>query len=227
MTKDSRAPEAISSRDRLRTPRSAAIAGIVFSLLLMMSLTLISLSVPADLSEAANWLDNPALSFRIYIALNMIPFAGIAFLWFMGVIRDRIGNLEDKFFATVFLGSGLLFVAMLFTTAAVAGGILTTFAGKADYQPSQELLHFSREVTYAILYIFAMKMAGVFMISTATIAHRTAAIPRWLVFLGYAFAVILLLSITYVEWMALLFPLWVLMLSVYILIENYRFIHRS
>jgi hypothetical protein len=217
------AREEMAARDRLKTPRSAAIAGIIFSLLLMTSLTLLRLSVPPDLNEAGDWLNDPARSFRIYIALYMVPFAGIAFLWFIGVMRDRIGNLEDKFFSTVFLGSGLLFVAMLFTAAAVAGGIITTFGGKMNYQPSQALLHFSREVTYTILYIFAMKMAGVFMISTATIALRTAAIPRWLVFIGYAFATILLLSITYVEWMGLLFPLWVLMLSVYILIENYRF----
>ena len=54
----------------------------------------------------------------------MVPFAGIAFLWFIGVVRDRIGEREDKFFATVFLGSGLLFVAMLFAAAAVLGGLI-------------------------------------------------------------------------------------------------------
>ena len=57
------------------------------------------------------------------IALNLIPFAGIAFLWFIGVLRDRIGQREDRFFAIVFLGSGLLFVAMLFVAAAVSGGL--------------------------------------------------------------------------------------------------------
>ena len=58
------------------------------------------------------------------VALNLIPFAGIAFLWFVGVLRDRIGEREDRFFATVLLGSGLLFVAMLFIGAAVAGGLI-------------------------------------------------------------------------------------------------------
>ena len=51
------------------------------------------------------------------LALNIIPFAGIAFLWFMGVLRDRFGQQEDRFFATVFLGSGLLFLAMLFAAS--------------------------------------------------------------------------------------------------------------
>jgi hypothetical protein len=219
---DPMATEATTVREKLKTPRSAAVAGIVFSILLVISLTIIRLSVPSDPNEAGNWLNDPVLSFRIYLALYIIPFAGIAFLWFIGVIRDRIGNLEDKFFATVFLGSGLLFIAMLFTAAAVAGGMITAFGGNLNYQQNQQMLLFSRAVTYAILYIFSMKMAGVFMISTATIALRTAATPRWLVFLGYVLAIILLLSITYIEWMALLFPLWVFMLSIHILIENYR-----
>ncbi len=55
------------------------------------------------------------------VSLNLVPFAGIAFLWFIGVLRDRIGEREDRFFATVFLGSGLLFVAMMFVAVAVAG----------------------------------------------------------------------------------------------------------
>jgi len=45
-------------------------------------------------------------------------------LWFIGVLRDRLGEREDKFFATVFFGSGLLFLAMLFAAAAVAGALI-------------------------------------------------------------------------------------------------------
>jgi len=167
---------------------------------------------------------SPDLAYRILIALNMVPFSGIAFLWFIGVIRDLIGELEDKFFATVFLGSGLLFVAMLFAAAAVAGGLLANLSFEPDGQPitATSTFSFGRAVTYAILNIFAMKMAGVFMMSTCTIALRTESIPRWLGVLGYVFAAILLLSITYVEWIAMLFPLWVLMLSAHLLVKNYR-----
>ena len=68
----------------------------------------------------------------VALALNLVPFAGIAFLWFIGVLRDRLGELEDRFFATVFLGSGLLFLAMLFASAAVAGGIIIAYAAKPD-----------------------------------------------------------------------------------------------
>jgi hypothetical protein len=216
------ATELTATRQRLRTPRAAAIAGIAFSLLLMASLMLIRLSIPADPTAAGDWIGNPILTNRVIIALNLIPFAGIAFLWFIGVIRDLIGVHEDKFFSTVFFGSGLIFIAMLFAAAAVAGGLLSFYSIQSRMHPSSEIIAFSRSVTYSILYVFAMKMAGVFMISTNTVGLRTEVMPRWLGWLGYVVAAVLLLSITYWEWMALLFPIWVLMLSVYILKKNYR-----
>jgi hypothetical protein len=142
----------------------------------------------------------------------------------MGVIRDLIGEHEDKFFATVILGSGLLFVAMLFAAAAVAGGILAALSSGPSGQLalSPDIINFGRAVTYAVLNLFAMKMAGVFMISTCTIGLRTETIPKWLGILGYIFSAVLLISITYAELIALLFPLWVLILSLQILITNYR-----
>lgn len=217
-------PEVDQVRNRLKTPRSAAIAGIVFSLLLMASLILIRLSIPANPNEPGQWIASPVMSYRILIALNMVPFSGIAFLWFVGVVRDLIGEREDKFFATLFLGSGLLFVAMLFAAAAVAGGALASisFAPGGQTNAGLDIFSFSRAVSYAILNVYAMKMAGVFMMSTSTIVIKTESLPKWLGILGYLFAAILILSITYVELIALLFPLWVFMLSVQILIENYR-----
>jgi len=214
-------------RKRLRTPRSAAIAGIVFSLLLMASLILIRLSVPADPGESAQLMTSTVLSSRVLLALNMVPFSGIAFLWFIGVIRDLIGEQEDKFFSTVFLGSGFLFVAMLFASAAVAGGLLASFSAMSSEQVAVNpvIFNFGRAVTYFILNVFAMKMAGVFIISTCTLGLRTETIPKWLIILGYIFAAILLLSTVYIEILALLFPLWVLILSAQILIINYR--HRT
>ena len=108
----------------LRTPRAAAAAGILFSLLLGLALILITVSAPSDPAAAGAWLTDPARRRAVVIALNLVPFAGIAFLWFIGVVRDRIGQREDRFFASVFLGSGLLFVAMLFAAAAFAGGLI-------------------------------------------------------------------------------------------------------
>jgi hypothetical protein len=209
-----------SARARLTTPRAAAVAGILFSVLLIISLVLVRLSVPADPRDAGAWLADSGAN--VTLALNLVPFAGIAFLWFVGVMRDRIGEHEDRLFATVFLGSGLLFLAMLFASAATAGGVITAFQTMPQQVIDSGLYAYSRATTYELMNTYAIKMAGVFMISSCTLFARLKLAPRWLVLLGYALALLLLLSIGFINWISLVFPLWVLLISVYILIENFR-----
>ena len=146
------------TRSKLTTPRAAAVAGILFSVLLISSLVLIRLSIPADPHDAGQWLGGERGP--IDAALALLPFAGIAFLWFIGVIRDRLGVHEDRFLATVFLGSGLLFLAMLFASAAVAGGILIAYGASPTAQVNSETYAFARAATYVIMNTYAIKMAG-------------------------------------------------------------------
>lgn len=204
----------------MTTPRAAALAGIAFSLLLIASLALIRLSVPEDPTDAGAWLARGWRS--VVLGLNLLPFAGIAFLWFIGVVRDRLGEREDRFFATVFLGSGLLFLAMLFASAAVAGGIMRVYGATPGMLAESGMYGFGRAVTYEIMNVYAMKMAGVFMISTSTLSLRTGIVPRWMAYLGFACALFLLFSLGFFYWAPLVFPLWVLLISVHILLANLR-----
>ena len=142
-------------------------AGILFSVLLIICLVLVRLSVPADPKDAGAWLASSATD--VTLALNLVPFAGIAFLWFIGVIRDRVGEYEDKLFATVFLGSGLLFLAMLFASAATAGGVLTAFQSMPSNVIDTGLYGYGRATTYELMNTYAIKMAGVFMLSSCTL----------------------------------------------------------
>lgn len=82
--------------------------------------------------------------------------------------------------------------------------------------PHSEVYNFGRHLTHVLLNVFAFKMAGVFMISTCVIAVRTAIFPRWIAFSGFGCALILLLVVSNWVWIELLFPLWMLLLSVYI-----------
>src|ERR1700689_1405169 len=166
----------LATRGALRTPRAAAFAGIVFSVLLITALVLLRLSVPANSSVAGGWLTDSGKRTAVAIGLNLIPFAGIAFLWFIGVIRDRIGAHEDRFFATVFLGSGLLFVGMLFVAAAVAGGLIAGIASSGS--PGAGTLALGRNVTSILLNVYTMRMAAVFTLTTVTIARRTEVVSR-------------------------------------------------
>jgi hypothetical protein len=208
------------TRARLTTPRAAAVAGILFSVLLITSLVLIRVAVPANPQDAGEWLTHSTRT--VNLALNLVPFAGIAFLWFIGVVRDRLGAHEDRFFATVFLGSGLLFLAMLFASAAITGGLISIFGKTPSMLIESGIYTFGRTVTYEIMTVYTMKMAGVFMISTSTLSLRTGIMPRWMAILGLGLALFLLLSLDFFAWAPLVFPLWVLLISVHILLANLR-----
>jgi len=196
----------------LRTPGAAAVAGIVFSVLLIAALVLLRLTVPADPRVPGAWLTDPGRRAPVKIALNLIPFAGIAFLWFIGVIRDRVGHREDRFFATVFLGSGLLFVGMLFVAAAVSGGLFAA-ASRSSGPPGADTVALGRDVTGLLVNIYSMRMAAVFTLTTVTIARRTEIVSRWLTAAGIAAALVLLVGVGISAWVELLFPAWILALS--------------
>ena len=146
---------------------------------------MIRLSIPADAGQDVGWLTDPAKRASVGLAINLVPFAGIAFLWFIGVIRDRIGAHEDRFFATVLLGSGLLFVAMLFVASAPS----PRACGWRRRAPARsrrrtDAWRIDARITALLLNVYAMRMAAVFTISVATISLRTGVIPKWLAYLG-------------------------------------------
>lgn len=215
-------PEIAAARQKLRTPRAAAVAGILFAVLFSVSMLLIRLVLPEELAgpNAADWLkDNTSL---VSLALTLVPFAGIAFLWFMGVVRAHLGNLEDQLFSSVMYGSGLLFLGMTFVAAALAGGVMASYAIAADQLNTSGVIVFERAVMYTIMNVYAIRMAGLFMMSLGTIWTQTRAMPRPFALLTYALALLLLVSINFSMWMIFIFPAWVLVISLYILRVSLR-----
>jgi hypothetical protein len=81
---------------------------------------------------------------------------------------------------------------------------------------------FARAGFHEVMNLYGVKMAAVFMISTSTIGVRTGFTPRWIAYLGFACALLLLLSGRYIDWIFMVFPLWVLLISIYILIDKLR-----
>jgi hypothetical protein len=208
------------THSNLKTPKAAAIAGMIFSVLLIAVFWLLRTSIPADPQEPGSWLHTNSRT--VTLAVNLMPFAGIAFLWFIGVLRDRLGELEDRFFATVFFGSGLLFLAMLFTAGAIAGAILIAFVMHPQELVGSATFHFARAAAYSLMNVYMIKMASVFMITTSTVAIYTGIAPRWLAVLGYVLALLLLFGSYYFSWSFVVFPLWVFLLSFCILMDNIR-----
>ncbi len=154
---------------------------------------------------------------RAYRGLRTPRAAGIAFLWFIGVVRDRLGEHEDRFFSTVTLGSGLLFVAMVFASTAIAGGLLATASAELAEDAERGLAAFGRGVIFQISNVYALRMGGVFMLSLGTVWLRTGLMPRWLVVATYLLALGMLVIVNLSLWVTLIFPAWVLVVSFHVL----------
>ncbi|MCX2932733.1 hypothetical protein ORI20_20890 [Mycobacterium sp. CVI_P3] len=203
---------------RLTTPRAAAAAGVVFALLFSANLILIRSSLPEGAEPGSQWLD--AASGKMKVAAILMPFAGISFLWFIGVVRDGLGRFEDKFFGTVLLGSGLLFLAMMFATSAIGAGLSgSNVALDHDTAAYTDIATFGQMVVLTLSKTYAVRMAAVFMISLATIWLRTGLMHRWLVIATYLLAAALLVSGDISMWLVLAFPVWVLVVSVLLLVR--------
>ena len=206
----------------VRSPRAAGIAGLVFAVLFVLSFLLLRHTPEAGSSsvEIERFYLGANVRRLAIVGLYLAPFTGIAFLWFIAVIRDRIGSREDRFFATVFLGSGLLFVAMFFVAVAAGSAPLVGVKFQGSPPPSPDIVVFARGLAYALVYIYAMRAAAVFVIVVSTIALRTDALPRWLAFVGYAIAVALLFGVGITRWTVLCFPAWVAAVSIVILLHR-------
>ncbi len=208
---------------RLTTPRAAALAGVLFAVLFGTVLYLIRSSLPEGVQPGSPWIDTGHEKIRL--AGELMPFAGISFLWFIGVIRANLGRYEDKFFGTVTLGSGLLFLAMMFASSAVGAGLTESrhYSGGdiAGVGVFGQMLLLKLSKTYAL------RMAAVFMMSLATVWKRTGLMPRWLVYATYAAAAVLIIGGDTTMWLVMAFPAWVLAVSVMFLLRAGWFEHRG
>ncbi|MFD9354334.1 hypothetical protein [Streptomyces sp. NPDC060031] len=190
---------------RLRTPRAAGTAGIAFAVLLAAAIVLMRLAIPSG--DGADAAVDPDKRWAVRVALEIVPFAGICFLWFMGAVRAHAGEAEDRFVATVFLGSGFVFVATLFVAAAAAGTVLQESADAG----------FGRQYAYTVLTTYAMRMAAVFVFATSTIGRRLGIFPRPLALLGYVTGLVLILVGSGIPWSELILPAWALVVGLHVL----------
>ena len=209
------APAPALFRPFWRSRRAAAIAGILFGVLLLTAMVMTRIALAEGSLVVLQ--SDPQRRTLIRFSLNLVPFAGIAFLWFIGVIREQLGAVEDRLFSTVFFGSGLLFLAMLFV-GAVNTATLLTLADRP--QSDTELWLFGRDFTQSVISVYAMRMAAVFTISVSSLGLRVGAFPRWVGFTGYAAALVLLVAAGEHKWTQLVFPVWVLVLSIVILVTK-------
>ena len=151
--------------------------------------------------------------------LQVLVFSTIAFLWFVGVVRGRIGDREPKLFGTVFLGASILLAALLFVGATLlaAPAIQVAVADQSSDPGAASLL---RAAAAGVLTVVLPRVATLVMFSTAGLARATGALPRWLVLLTYAIGAYELVNVTVDSPSVFLVPAWIALVSVVLLVRR-------
>ena len=193
-------------------------AGLVFAGILGWVLALLHGVAPEQPADAVTWALDESRRTALNLALTLMPFAGIAFLWFIAVIRAHLGSRDDRFFETVFLGSGLVFVATMFTAAAALKAVLLLDSASDPLPP--EMVAFAWAFASVVLGVFGAKMAAVFTFAAATAGLRAANLPRWIAALGYITGLSLLFIPPLPNLAQFLFPAWVALVSVLVLVRR-------
>ena len=165
------------------------------------------------------WHADKANQRSIAVGLNLMAIGMIAFLWFVAVIRRRVGERENKFFGTVFLGSALLLAG----TRMIAGILLSTPTMSAyllGVVPDADSVALWQASGLTLATVVGTRLEAVFIISTTTVGRLSGALPKWVLWLGYLAGAVLLfapLSRTLLIW---LFPTWVIVVSASLLVRH-------
>jgi len=207
--------------ERSRSIESAAAAGLVFAVTSIVSWFLLQL--PPDLSapdaEISAWYEDPGNRQAVLLGLTLAVISAMAFLWFVAVIRRRVGDREDQFFGTVFFGSGMLLTGvMLVGSAALASPAVT--ATLADRVPDPGATALVVAFGTALMALVLPRMQAVFVLSTSSLALRTDRISRWVSYFGYAIGLVMFFMPILLEPLSLAFPIWVGVISVALLISR-------
>jgi len=198
---------------------SAALAGVVYAVLAFIALWLLSGYPDLDLSDAelSAWFDNRSNEARLLTGLNLVAISSIAFLWFVAVMRRRIGKHEDQFFGTVFFGSAVAFtvVWMVAGAALAAPAVATTMLGAASVSESSASL--AAGLGWALLLVVAPRLQAVFVFTTSTVIRRSQVLPNWLAVFGYVIAIGMFVMPLVFTSLGVAFPVWVLVVSIALL----------
>ncbi len=170
-------------------------------------------------AEIERFYADPSSTRAMVVWLQVLVFSTIAFLWFVGVIRSRLGDREPKLFGTVFFGASILLAALLFVAASLLGAP-AVLAVVGDQTPSPDAAALSRSAAAIVLSVFAPRIATLVMLSTASLARATRALPRWLVWLTYALAIVELVNVTVSTPTVYVMPAWIALVSVVLLVRR-------
>jgi hypothetical protein len=208
-------------RRRVASIEAAAIAGIICAVGWSLSLRglLATPGIGAGPDEIDRYYADPTHSTYVLVWLQILVLSTIAFLWFVGVVRGRIGDREPKLFGTVFLGAGILLAGLLFlgATLLAAPAVLVAVGGTAPDPGSVALL---RAAAAVVLSVFLPRVATLVMFSTASLGRATGSLPRWLVLVTFVIGLVELVIVTVSTPTVFVVPAWIALVSVVLLVRR-------
>jgi hypothetical protein len=206
----------------IRSLEAAAVAGGIYAVLAVVGLSLLSRypSLNQTDAEITAWFDDSANQSSLIVGLNLIALSSIAFLWFVAVIRRRLGDLEDRFFGTVFFGSAIVYVAIWLAGAAVLAGPAVANTTLDSGSVSEASASLAAGIGAALLLVVAPRVQAVFVLTTSTLILRSRVLPSWLAIVGYVIAVGMFVFPLVAEPLGLGFPTWVFVVSLVIFLHQ-------
>jgi len=203
-----------------------AAVGAVHAVLFLISFWLLSARPGANASASdINDFYSSAESRRVLlVGLYLMPFAGIAFIWFIVALRMWVEGTArgiNILLSNVQLVTGVLYVALFFAAAA-STSVLAASVEFSHGEIDPVVAHQFPQFGSTLLLVFALRMAAMFVFTTSTIARTSRIVPAWFSLSGYAVGLVLLLSASLQAWLALIFPIWLLVLSGVLLHRAFR-----
>lgn len=202
----------------LRTARSAAVAGLIFAIAFTATVYLLRSAFPVGAFLESTALPSPDSISRARLGVAVIPYVGIAFLWFTAALNYHFGHADNRLFTTVFTGSGIVFIVIMLMIGAIAGAELSALAQGLNPEGTSRVV--PAITINELLGSYAPRMAAVFTLSLSTLGRLRKVLPPWLSIFGTITGLVLLLipfGVPYVEY---LFPAWAIVLSVYLFIAD-------
>ena len=210
-----------SLRARLGSIEAAALAGIVCAIGWSVSLRdlLAAPAIDAPDAQVVHYYGASGAGFHALVLLQVMVLGTIGFLWFIGVVRNRLGARAPELVATVFFGGGILIAGLMFagTAALAAPAVLVEAGGKV---PGVGDVSISRAMAVAILTVFAPRIATLLMFAVATLGRKTGALPKWLVIVTYVVGTTEFLNVTISQPTIYLVPAWIALVSLSLLIRK-------
>lgn len=216
-----RAADDRSLRRRLASIEAAAVAGIVCAVGWSLALRglLAAPGIGADEAQIRRFYADGANATAAMVWLQVLVVSSIAFLWFVGVVRGRIGDQEPRLVGTVFFGGSILLAALLFLGASLLAAPAVMVA-VGDTAPDPGATALMRSAAAVVLTVFLPRVGTLVMLSTASLGRATGALPQWLVVLSVVVGVFELVNVTVSTPTVFLVPAWIALVSVVLLVRR-------